>query len=273
MRAQAIGMAFLILLSWAGKAPAAEPTPEWLANSSVVMRDPSLPGYKQQAHTWLIPGRLLATPYESWSREAQDLVPREVLAHFDQQIDGTRNVGGSGKCSLGLDGTHSSTTLDPDIRFSFFQVAGDKKSIVHAEIIGSEPAWDAITREIATLVYVKVLKVLQKRDPIEVDDILTFRRPWGSLTVRGITLCTEDAKVLAAPTRESTGTTERLRQEVLLLGRISSGNSSFLDTGDYEVFPIVEGKVLYPPGFSYYRDLKPESLESVFTYFSAGPKS
>lgn len=273
MRAQASSLAFFILLSWAGKASAEEPIPEWLGNSNVVMRDPSSPGFKQQSHAWLIPARLLATPYESWSRGAQVMVPREVLARFDQQIDGTRNVGGSGKCSLRLDSKSSSTTMDPDVRFSLFQVAGDKKSIVHAEIIGSEPAWDAMSREIATLVHVKVLNVLQKRDPIVVGDILTFRRPWGSLTVRGITLCTEDAELQAAPTRESTGTTERLRQEILLLGRISGGNSSFLDTGDYEVFPVVEGKVLYPTGFSYYRDLKPERLESVITYFSAGPLS
>lgn len=262
MRVQASALALLLLLSSAGRALGDEPTPEWLGNSKVVMRDPSSPGNQRQAHAWLIPGRLLATPYESWSREAQDMVPREVLERFDEQIDGTRNVGGSGKCSLRLDGKNSSTAMDPAIRFSLFQFAGDKKSIVRAEIIGSEPAWDASTREIATLVHVKVLNVLQKRDPIEVGDILTFRRPWGSLTVRGITLCTEDDQPQDAATRESADP-DRLRQEVLLLGRISSGNSSFLDSGGFEVFPVAEGKVLYPTGFSYYRDLKPESLESV----------
>lgn len=221
------------------------------------------------AHTREAPG----DPYESWSQEAQDKVPREVLARFDQQIDGARKVGGSGKCSLGLDAKNSSTSVDPDIRFTLYQVAGDQKSVVHAEIIGSEPAWDALSREIATLVHVKVLKVLQQRDPIAVGDVLTFRRPWGSLTAHGITLCTEDDEPQAAPTRENAGTTGRLSQAVLLLGRVSSGNSSFLDSGGYEVFPVVEGKVLYPPGFSYYRDLKPERLEEVIAYFSAGPKS
>ncbi len=50
---------------------------------------------------------------------------------------------------------------------------------------------------------------------------------------------------------------------MLLLGRFAVGNKNFIDSDRYEQFQVIEGYVHYPQDVPYYRDNKPENLDSV----------
>lgn len=269
MRAFTSFFACLALALCAGPALSKSPVPEGLPDAKIVLRD-DLSDRPDAVHAWLIPIRLLETPYASWSPEDRELVSPETLARFDKSVESWRKATREPKCGFIIScfaggDSDSSTNRRP----SLFRMAGDRKSVLLGEILGSEPAWDTGYGHIYTLFHLKVHEVLRQMDSIGVGDIVTFGRFGGSVTVRGTNLCTfEDYRDPTPPEPNSSWSAGNALQKVLVMGNIARANTTYLDSLESDVFPVVGDKVLYPSGIDFYEGLKPESLEEVISYFS-----
>ena len=259
----------LILLGTPDLLPAQETIP-----AKVILRDPRhLVGSTQKRSPSLIPTRLLEKPFEQWSAEDQNRAPREYFDRFNAIVESVRAHGTSGQCMPGKGFPEKSPTPEPgEKRFSLFQVAGSTKNVLVGEVVATEPAWDPLTLQIYTLVHLKVQKIVQGLDAIEVGDIVTYRRFWGTATIRGITLCSYVTGSSSSQTLPAKETPERLRPTFLILGHLIPGNGLFIDTNDFEEFQVIDGTVHYPPGIPYYRDNKPEKMEELLLRFQGNSR-
>ncbi len=236
----------------------------------VVTQDPTYFTTPRTPEPWLIPIRLLTTPFGTWSQENQQRAPQRYHQRFADQVEQARRLGLSGECTPaeGLashGGRFSMDERDPPI--SIFDVAGTVKNILIGEVIETEPAWDAMTRQIATLVHLEVTRVVRSSDPIAMGDVVTFRRNWGTVTVGGITICSYPGALHPQPQKPWENAPERKRPVLMILGLLVPGNALFMDTNGFEEFPFIEGSVHYPQGYSYYRDKKPENLDALVSRF------
>lgn len=238
--------------------------------SRVIIQDPTHITMNRPPEPWLIPTRLLAAPYSSWSQDDQNRAAQLQIDNFNAQVEAVRRLGRSGECSPAeaLSSQGSGHLGAPaDRRLSVVDVAGTRKNILIGEVVASESVWDAITRQISSLVYLKVKQVVRGLEPIAVGDIVTFRRSWGTVTVRGVTLCSYPGVVGSQTPLPLQNLPERQRPTFLILGRLIPGNGLFLNTQAFEEFPVIEGKLHYPQGVSYYLEKKPEDLQSLIGVF------
>lgn len=234
----------------------------------VILKDPRHIEGDRQPKPALIPTRLLEIPFEQWDADSRNRAPREYLEDFNRRVEMARTGGGSGVCTPGKGFPEESSVPKPgERRSSIFQVAGTEKNILLGEVVATEPVWDPVTLQIFTLVHLKVQKVVRGIDPIAVGDIVTYRRFWGTVTIRGVTLCSYANGNFPSSPRPGREVSERLRPTFLILGRFVPGNGTYSNTSDFEEFQVVEGLVHYPPGISYYYDNKPEYLENLISRF------
>lgn len=252
----------LILVS--GSTPLrAEPIP-----ARVILKDSRDYENGQQPRPALIPIRLLETPYDQWSAENRNRASRGDFEKFHDILEEIRFQGGSGNCTPGKGFPETPTEPKPGgRRLSLLKVAGTSKNILLGEVVATEPAWDPVTLQISTLVHLKIKSVVRGVDAIDVGDNVTYRRLWGTATVRGITLCsyvTGNSPLIPRSGREAP---ERLRPTFLILGRMIPGNGLYIDTHDFEEFQVVDGLVHYPPGIPFYHDNKAENLEALLLRF------
>lgn len=259
-----LGAALLVLFFLSSKTAADE------IPARVIIQDPTHITMSRPPEPWLIPTRLLTAPYSSWSQDNQNRAAQMQIDNFNAQVEAVRRLGRSGECSPAE--ALSSQSLGhlgapADRRLSVVDVAGTRKNILIGEVIASESAWDAITRQISSLVYLKVKQVVRGLEPIAVGDIVTFRRSWGTVTVRGVTLCSYPGAVGSQPPLPLQNLPERQRPNFLIMGRLIPGNGLFLNTQEFEEFPIIEGKLHYPQGISYYLEKKPEHLQGLIEVF------
>lgn len=241
----------------------AEPAPE-PAKPGVIVRGPS-----SSAKGWLIPAWLLQKPYEDWSRDEQALVSPKVVDEFNEYLDTVGTMNRSGVCTPGEGIPTTRPAESWREKISLYDVAGTQKNIILGEIVGLEPAWDVGSYQVATLVQLKVVRVIRSIDPITPGDVVLYRRPWGSFNVRGVQLCSylEPVAGQTHNSAESPTAVERKLQTILLLGRLVPGNSNFMGSGRFEEFQVVEGKIYYPRGISYYPE-QPELLSVALSKFS-----
>lgn len=196
------------------------------------------------------------------------MVPLSQVEDFNARIEQVRSLELSGHCTPGegIADLSPSAAYSPDFRPSLTETAGSRKSVIVGEIIASEPALDLVTHQIATLFHLRIQQVIRNRDSLAAGDIVTFYKPWGSATVRGVTLCS-----LPGGARASDGAAivsiDRDRQTMLLLGRLASGNNNFFEAYRHEQFQLIDGQVYYQPAVAQYRDCKPELLDSLVVYF------
>lgn len=234
----------------------------------VILRDTSDRYETRIPEPWLIPVSLLERRRDQWTAEEKAVVSEELYGKFLGVVEGTRDQRRSGHCTEaeGLGGRHD--THPAELRFSIAQIAGTKKTVVIAEVLFTESAWDAITFQIVTLVHLEVVTIVRAVEPVAVGDLLTVRRPWGTASVRGVTLCSYSTTKPPDPGRPTVAIPERERQQLLLVGHMTVGNSFYMSTGGFGEFPIIDGFVHYPQTYSYYRDQKPEPLAAVIAGIS-----
>lgn len=253
----------LMLLGVSTVLPAEEAFP-----SKVILKDSRHYAAGRQAPPSLIPTRLLEIPYDQWSADNRSRAPRGYFEKFNNIVEAVRIQGNSGQCTPGKGFPEENHTPKSGVRsFSIFEVARGEKNILLGEVVATEPAWDPQTLQIYSLVHLKVQKVVRGLDTINQGDIVIYRRPWGTATIRGVTLCSYANGVSLSPPRTGQEVPERLRPTFLILGRLVPGNGLFLDTQDYEEFQIIDGRAHYPPGISIYYDKKPEDLGEFLLSF------
>lgn len=242
---------------------------EEAGTARVLLQDPRLILEKdKQPAPSLIPTRLLEIPYEQWSSDNRSRASRQYFEKFNTMIENVRTLGTSGACTPGKGFPEKSSIPKPgERRFSILEVAGNNKSVLIGEVVATEPAWSLETGQIYTLVHLKVQRIVRGLDNLAVGEVVTYRRPWGTATLRGITLCSYANGLSPLPPRPGRDAPERLRPTFLIVGRIVPGNGLFLDTSDYEEFQIVDGWAHYPPGISIFHENKPENLETLLSHF------
>ncbi len=232
----------------------------------VIIRDPTHITMTQAPQPWLIPTRLLTAPYSSWSQENQERAAQQHIDAFNDQVETVRRLSRSGDCRPALVISCYGSGQSPargDRRLSVVEVAGTRKNVLIGEVIAIEPAWDTTRREISSLVHLKVQQVVRGVEPIGVSDIVTFRRDWGEVTVSGVTLCSYPENIGSQPPLPSQDLPESRPPAILILGRLVPGNSLFLDTHEFEEFPVIDGKIHYPERIPYYHGKEPEDLEGL----------
>lgn len=233
--------------------------------AKVIVRDPRHLLTQNQTRSPLsIPIRLLETPYDQWSADNQNRAAREHIERFASIVKSVRDHG-DGRCFPGKGFPEESLVPKPgERRSSIFQVTGNEKNILIGEVVAHEPAWDPLTLQIYTLVHLKVQRVVRGLDPIEVGDVVTYRRPWGAVTIGGVTLCSY-ANGLSPYWTGADSEAPELRPRFLILGRLIPSNGLFIDTSDFEAFQIIAGMAHYPAGITYYYRNPPENLEELIS--------
>lgn len=257
----------LFFLPW--QAPADEIPPR------VIIRDPTHITMSRAPQPWLIPTRLLTAPYSSWSQENQERTAQQHVEAFNEQVEAVRRLGKSGECSRALVIScygSGHTPAPADRRLSVVDVAGKRKNVLIGEVVAIEPAWDPTSREIFSLVHLKVQQVVRGIEPIAVGDIVTFRRVWGKVTVDGVTLCSYQISEDSLPPFPSQDLPESQLPTLLILGSLVPGNGLFLNTHEFEEFPVIEGKLHYPQRIRYYREKEPEDLQGLIGSLQGAPQ-
>ena len=240
----------------------------------VILRDTSSRYETRIPEPWLIPLSLLEKRRDQWSAQEQAAVPEELYGKFLDVVERTRDKGLSGNCNPAdaFSSSAPSMVTPPEARYSISQITGAEKTAVIGEVVGTEAAWNFLSTQVATLVHVKVTRVVRAVDKVAVGDLLTIRRPWGKASVRGVTLCSTSRFEPPLPGPEAQQEPERQRQGLLLIGHRTAGNPFYFNTGGFGEFRIVDGLVHYPPGYSFYRDQNPEELEEVVQNILRGAK-
>lgn len=230
----------------------------------VISRDPTHLTMSRPPEPWLIPTRLLTAPYGSWSQDNQIRAGELYIERFNDHVEAVRRLGTSGKCAPGEGLSSYGVGFGPagaESRHSASDTAGKLKNVLIGEIVATEPVWAPLTNQMASLVHLKVRQVVRGIEPIAVGDIVTFHRSWGSVTVRGVTLCSYPGDPSSSRPFPEHDLAEP--PTYLIMGRLVPGNDLFLNTHGFEEFPVIEGKLHYPQGYPYYRDQAPEDLQNL----------
>ena len=164
-----------------------------------------------------------------------DQIPEWVVSELVERIN-TRRTTPTGRCTyLG----HRSDECDaPSV--SVADVVSYQPVVVLGSIEHLGPVWSTTHKTILTVAYIRVSEVL--KDPtgeLAPGALVTHVRPWGSVDVGGVTICTYPPE----GTLTSQATTD---QDVVLAGSLDLRNDNHFVTTANFVFRV-QGDLVLPP--------------------------
>ena len=164
-----------------------------------------------------------------------DQIPEWVVSEFLERIN-SRRIKPTGRCTALGHGTDECEA--PSV--SIADVVSFKTVVVLGSIEHLGPVWSTSRKTILTVAYIRVNEVL--KDPtgqLTPGVLVTHVRPWGSVDVGGVTLCTYPPEGVLA----SQATVD---QDVLIAGSLDLRNEYHFVTATDFVFRV-QGDLVLPP--------------------------
>ena len=162
-------------------------------------------------------------------------LPGWVVEDFMKEINALR-ANPTSRCALRA---HGSADCDNPIH-SIDGVVTRKPVVFLATIEHLDPVWSTFHRRISTVEYLRVTEILRdSSNQLSVGDLVTHLRPWGSVGLAGVTLCTY-------PPEGLTSSQSLEGQQVLVAGAYDLRNKDNIITATDFVFRVQNGQVLPP---------------------------
>lgn len=164
-----------------------------------------------------------------------DQIPEWVVNEFLERIN-ARRIKPTGRCTYLGHGTDECEA--PSV--SIADVIAFKSVVVLGSVEHLGPVWSTSHKTVLTVAYIRVNEVL--KDPsgqLAPGVLVTHVRPWGSVEVGGVTICT----YLPEGTLSSQATTG---QDVVIAGSLDLRNDNHFVTAADFVFRV-QGDLVLPP--------------------------
>jgi hypothetical protein len=207
---------------------------------------------------WLIPIPLLKIPYSSWSPYEKQKVPQATYDQFWTMVQNEVANGPSGCADPTISLYNERTLAQATEPTTAVAVARSFPLVLIGTLSSEVPAWDFRLGKMASIAYIKVDEVIKNGQKRTVPAYVSISRDYGTAQIQGITLCSrgKELPTTGSPLRHATGD-----PQILLVGRLASGNSDYVETAHELIFRIDDGDLLYPSGVEAYPSISMSLLD------------